>query len=90
LSLRLIDCVEEYVKKLMGRTDIEDALARLDQLMRDEVRMTGAHNLKETHEVGDKVQCVNQKVQDVNEKLQRVDDRGRDIDDKMELLIDST
>jgi hypothetical protein len=77
------------VKKLMGRTDIEDALARLDHLMQDEVRMAVAQDLKATHEVGDKVQCVNQKVQDVNEKLQRADDRGRNIDDKMDLVIDS-
>jgi len=43
------------VKKLVGRTDIEDALNRLDQLTRDEVGMAAAQGLKATHEVKDLV-----------------------------------
>jgi hypothetical protein len=81
------DRTEEFVKRLMGRTDIEDALGRLDGLMQDEVRMAAAQGIKATHEVGEKVQRIDDGVHGVNEKVQGVDDRVRDIDDKMGLVI---
>ena len=68
----------KYVKKLVGRTDIEDALGRLDRLTQDEVRMAVAQGLKATHEVDDKVKTVEGKVQGV-------DDRVRDV---IDLIID--
>ena len=74
------DLIEEYVKRLIGRTDVEDALGRLDRLMQDEVRMVAAQDLKATHGVSEKVQCVDDRVQDVDEKVQGVDD-------KMDLVI---
>ena len=52
----------KYMKKLAGRTDIEDALGRLDRLTEDEVRMAAAEGLKATHEVDNKVQGVGDKV----------------------------
>jgi hypothetical protein len=55
----------KYVKKLVGRTDIEDALGRLDGLTQDEARMAAAQSLKVTHEVDDKVKGVDNKVRDV-------------------------
>jgi len=74
-------CLGKYVKKLVGRADIEDALDRLDRLTQDEVRMAAAQGLKATHEVDDKVQGVDNKVQGV-------DDRVRDVGDKLGLIID--
>ena len=43
---------------MVGRTDIEDALARLDRLTQEEARMAAAQGLKATHEVDYKVQHV--------------------------------
>ena len=71
----------KYVKKLAGRTEIEDALGRLDRLTQDEVRMAAAQGLKATHEVDDKVKIVEGKVQGVDDKVQGVDD-------KINLIID--
>ena len=68
----------KYVKKLVGRTDIEDALVRLDELTQDEVRMAAAQGLKATHE-------VDGKVKNVEGKVQGVDDRVRDA---IDLIID--
>jgi len=51
-------CLGKYVKKLVGRTDIEDALNRLDQLSRDEFGMAAAQGLKATHAVDDKIDLV--------------------------------
>ena len=54
--------LEKYVKKLVGRTDIEDALSRLDRLTQDEARMSAAQGLKATHEVDDRVRDVDDKI----------------------------
>ena len=49
---------EKYLTKLMGKTDIEDALRRLDKLTQEEVRMATAQLLKITHGVSDTVKLV--------------------------------
>ncbi|KAN0124653.1 hypothetical protein V8E53_015721 [Lactarius tabidus] len=47
-----------YMKKLLGKTDIQDALKKLDKLTQEEVRMATAQLLKITHAVDDKVKDV--------------------------------
>jgi archaellum component FlaC len=83
------------VKKLFGRTGIEDALGRLDRLTQDEVRMAAAQGLKATHEIDDKVQAiegtvhaVDDKVKGVESKLQGVDDKVQGVDDKVQGVDD--
>ena len=49
---------EKYLKKLVGKTDIEDALRRLDKLTQEEVRMATAQLLKVTQGVDDTVNLV--------------------------------
>ncbi|KAH9016666.1 hypothetical protein EDB83DRAFT_227963 [Lactarius deliciosus] len=46
---------KRYLKKLIGRRDIEDALGRLDRLTQQEVQMAIVQVLKIAHNVGDKV-----------------------------------
>jgi hypothetical protein len=95
-------CLGKYLKKLIGRTDIEDTLKRLEKLTNEEVRMATAQVLKTTHTVDDRVGVVENKVLDVENKVGAVDDRvarvdgrvaGVDdhvkaIDDKVALVID--
>jgi hypothetical protein len=50
--------LEKYVKKLVGKNDIEDALKRLDKLTQDEARMAITESLKATHSVENKVKEV--------------------------------
>ena len=83
------------MKKLVGRTDIEDALGRLDRLTQDEVRMAAAQGLKATHSVDQKVQAVDDtvhavdsKVQTVEDKVQVVDDKVQGVGDKIDLIVD--
>ncbi|KAI0299219.1 hypothetical protein BC826DRAFT_996070, partial [Russula brevipes] len=64
---------KKFVKKLVGRNDIEDALGRLDWLTQEEVRMAAAQGLKVTHEVDGKVEAV-------HDKVQGIDDRMRDVE----------
>ena len=73
-SYQLTGYLGKYVKKLVGRTDIEDALGRLDRLTHDEVGMAAAQGLSATHKVDDKVKGVG--------------DRVRDVDNKIDLVID--
>ena len=40
---------EKYAKKLLGESEIEDVLQRLDRLTVDEARMTGAETLQVVH-----------------------------------------
>jgi predicted nucleic acid-binding Zn-ribbon protein len=79
----------------MGMSDIEDALARLDQLTQEEVRMAAAQSLKATHAVHDEVKSVEDRlqgvgsdVQQVDIRVQRVDDKIQGVDDKVQQVAD--
>jgi hypothetical protein len=45
----------KFLKKLIGKKEMEDALKRLDKLTQDEARMAAAEILKLTHLVDNKV-----------------------------------
>ena len=72
--------LEKYVKRLIGRTDIEDALKRLDQLTHEEAWMGIAENLRAVHTVGESVRGVADKVAVVNNRVAGVDDRVARVD----------
>ena len=59
------ECPEKYGKRLIGRTDMEDALKRLDNLTHEEARMVTAENLRATHVVDERVRGVDDKVTEV-------------------------
>ena len=91
------------MKKLIGRTDIDDALKRLDKLTQEEVRMAVAQNLKATHVVDERVRGVantvvaiedgvarvDNRVAGVDDRVSRVDDRVARIDDKVAIVDDN-
>ena len=93
----LKDVLEKYGKKLIGRTDMEDALKRLDKLTQEEARMAVAQNLRATHTVDDRVRgvadtvvvvdhrvaSVGDRVAGVDDRVARVDDRVAGVDDKV-------
>ena len=78
---------EKYAKKLIGRTDIEDALKRLDKLTHEEAWMGIAQNLRATHTVGESVRGVADKVVAVDDRVAGVDDRVRVVDDRVAEVI---
>ena len=76
---------ETFLKKLVGRTDIEDALQRLETVTVEETRMAAAEALKAIHDVGngvrgihDAVKVVEDCVRDTKEIIQAVDDRMKE------------
>ncbi|KAH9022682.1 hypothetical protein EDB85DRAFT_1895125 [Lactarius pseudohatsudake] len=60
---------ERYLKKLIGRRDVEDALVRLDRLTQQEVQMAIVQVLKVAHDVKAGVQTVCEQVQGVDDKV---------------------
>ena len=50
--------VEKFLKRLAGRTDLEDAVKRLDNLTQEEARMALTEMLRITHDVRDEVKVV--------------------------------
>ena len=83
---------EKYLKKLIGKTEIEDALKRLDKLTNEEVRMVTARVLEATHTVDDKVGRVEDKVgrveDNVLEATHTVDDKVGRVEDKVERVAE--
>ena len=94
MSLLIERCIEKYAKKLIGRTDIEDALKRLDKLTHEEARMATAENLKATRAVGetvrgvaDEVVAIDNRVAGVGDIVASIDDRVRVVDDRVAEVV---
>jgi septal ring factor EnvC (AmiA/AmiB activator) len=79
---------EKYLKKLIGRTDIEDVLKRLDRLTQEEARMAAAQILKVANTVDDRVEGIANNMVSVDNRVADVDDRVAVIDDTMKDVHD--
>jgi archaellum component FlaC len=71
------------MKKLMGRTEMEDALKKLDKLTQEEARMAAAQNLKATHNVDERVKGVADAVVTIDNRVVGVDDRVANVTDQV-------
>ena len=67
----------------MGRTDIEDALKRLDKLTHEEARMATAQVLKTTNTIDDGVRGVSDRVLDIDGRVANIDDTVKGVDDRV-------
>jgi hypothetical protein len=74
-------CSEKYLKKLLGKMEIEDSLKRLDKLTQEEVRMAAARLLKITDEVDDKVTTIDNEVKGIGGKVNDIGDTVRVVHD---------
>ena len=61
--------LKKYLKKLIGRADIEDALSKLDRLTQEEVKMATAQILKVAHHIKGGVEAVGVEVKDVGDRV---------------------
>jgi len=57
--------MKKLLKRLMGKTNVEDALLRLDLLTKEESLMVAARNLEVTH-------TIKVLVENIDDKLQRL------------------
>ena len=74
---------EKYGKRLIGRSDLEDALKRLDKLTHEEVGMATAEVLKMTHAIDEGVTGVSEQVLVVDDRVTCVDNRVASVDEKV-------
>lgn len=95
-------CPEKYLKVLVGWTNVEESLRRLDRLTQEEAHMAAAEALRIAHGIDDKVkamdnkmdgvdgrvQAVHTKVEDIDNKLQRVDDEVQCVNNKVSAVIE--
>ena len=78
--------IEKYLKKLIGRTEIEDALKRLDKLTQEEARMAAAEILKVTHTVDKRVEGVADTVAAIDNRVAGVDNRVVSVDERVNVV----
>jgi hypothetical protein len=69
---RLTLLPETFMKRLIGRSDIEDALQRLETVTVEEMRMANTEVLKEVHGVKTTMNAFGDKLQDVKEKIEQI------------------
>ena len=74
---------EKYLKKLIGRTEMEDALKKLDKLTQEEARMAAAEILKATYAADKRVQGVADTVVATDNRVAGVDDRVAGVSDQV-------
>ena len=81
---------EKYLKKLIGKNDIEDALKRLDSLTQEEAQMAAAQVVKAAHAVDDtgRVRGVADIALSVDNRVACVGDQVQGVDDKVTAAID--
>ena len=75
--------LEKYLKRLIGRRDLEDALIRLDRLTQEEAWMATAQVLKVAHRVEGGVNTV-------GEQVKGVDVGVKEVHDKVDVVIQGT
>ena|SRR5258707_3455973 len=74
---------EKYLKMLIGKNDIQDALKRLDRLTQEEALMAAAQLLRVTNVIDNGVREVSDNVLVVDNRVAGVDDRVKAVDDKI-------
>jgi hypothetical protein len=86
---------EKYLRKLIGKNDIEDALKKLDRLTQEEARMVSVQILEVTNtinngveEIADNVLVVDNRVACVDDRIKEVDDRVKAVDEKLVAVTD--
>jgi hypothetical protein len=73
LCFVLTDCgPEKILKKLVGRTDVEDALSRLDMLTKEESLMVMVKNLEVTRHIDGVVHDIDINLKGVAHELKRL------------------
>jgi hypothetical protein len=80
--------LEKYLKKLIGKNDIEDALRSLDRLTQEEAQMASAQLLKITNTIDNRVGEIADNMLVVDNRVASIDDKVKAVDDKLVAVID--
>jgi hypothetical protein len=71
------------MKRLLGKTEVEDALQRLDMLTQEENLMTVARTFEATHHVDNKVTVIEEVLQQVDGNVRATQELTHHVDDNM-------
>ena len=82
--------IGKFMKRIVGRTDVEDALARLEVLTKEENLMTAARNLEVTHRVDVNVTATQELTRLVDDKVTTVKEVVHDVDDNVKATRELT
>ena len=72
--------IEKILRKLVGKTDVEDALSRLDALTKEESLMVVVRNLEVTHHVNGVVHEIDSNVKGIEGQVEGVAAVARSVD----------
>ena len=64
--------LKKFLKKLIGKKDIEDALSKLDRLTQEEVNMAIVQVLKVSHHIKGGVEAVGVEVEGAGDNVNQV------------------
>ena len=57
---------EKFIKRLMGKTEVDDGLQRLDMLTKEENLMTAARTLQVTSDIHHDVNVIKEDTRNIN------------------------
>jgi hypothetical protein len=78
---------EKFLKRLIGRTDVEDALLRLDSLTKEESLMAMAKNLEVTHHVEHNVEEIKVLAENTDDRVQVIDQTVKVVEERTQWFI---
>jgi hypothetical protein len=76
---------EKILRKLVGKTDVEDALSRLDTLTKEESLMMVVRNLEVTHRVDGNVKATKVVAEDIDDNVKATKVVTEDIDNNVKV-----
>jgi len=82
--------LEIFFKKLVGKTNVEDAFLRLESLTKEESLMTVAKNLEVTFDVDGNVKKIQGLAEDINNKVQVIEGATESIDQNVKAAHERT
>ena len=72
---------EKFMKRLVGKTDVEDALQRLDMLTKEEILMVAARTLGVSHRIDDNISGIKEVIRGIREDVNEIKEDTRNVDD---------
>ncbi|KAI9465568.1 hypothetical protein BJY52DRAFT_1209520, partial [Lactarius psammicola] len=81
---------KKFLKRLMGWTDVENALKRLDMFTQEEMRMVVVKNLEVTHGINDNVKAVVAITSDVNGRVNVLSEVTHGVNNDVRAIREAT
>ena len=80
------DGTEKILKKLAGRTDVEDAVLQLDMLTKEESLMVVVRSLEVSHRVDGNVEATKVLTQDIDDDVKATKALTEDLSDNVKMI----